>query len=110
MFLFRILDCTCGKCSYFFAESVEVAKRQYLLGCCQSPFWSDFKLQLLGVEVSDQISDFSRSEVDFEMNFDDVLLKEIPVSQDEVDSFVKQLERHKALIAGVHNKEVKKDA
>lgn len=86
--LYSIVDNSGSTSTFFEAENDAVAKRQFLLSVCRTPFWSDFSLFNTGVDLHDDGT--------AEVNFSEL---EIACSQEEVDSYLESVERASAVRA-----------
>ena len=80
--IYSIHDKIGNRSTLFVAENDLVAKRNYLLNCCQSPFWSDFDLINTGFVLHDD---------GLVANYDDSIPTVITITGDEVTDFQKVL-------------------
>lgn len=109
--LYSIIDKKSGSTSYFFAENDNIAKRQFLMSICRSPFWKDFALYntsinlVSTVEFDDDVMDFICDDPATDL----VVSYEVPCTQEEVDSYAYAIERanhvRSRAFADTHKKE-----
>lgn len=108
---YMIYDKASKTSTYFFAESDDVAKRQYLLTVCQSPFYNDFVLVYTGyafINSDLEFEDFDKSDNTF-VDCDCFESYVIDVTEEEVDSYIKMIERQKAIRMSVYESRKQKE-
>ena len=99
MYLYSILDSKSETSTFFVAESDDVAKRNFLLAACQTPFWKDFVLRYTGVSCHDDGFACPMTVFDADGVEEGLDSYVIDVSQDEIDSFMESIERAKLVRA-----------
>ena len=109
--LYSIVDKKSASTSYFFAENDSVAKRQFLMSICKSPFWKDFALYNTSINLVATV-EFDSDVMDFICDdpASDLLVSyEIACTQEEVDSYAYAIERSNQVrsraFADTHKKE-----
>lgn len=93
--LYSIVDSRSGSTTYFFAENDGIAKRQFLMSVCQSPFWKDFELYNTAINLVSTV-EFDSDVMDFivdDPEQDLVVSYQVNVTQEEIDSYSYAIER-----------------